>query len=306
MTCKICKEKPVIQLTNSNVSLCKRCFIRYFERKVFKTIRNYKLVKGVSRIGVAVSGGKDSLTLLHLLNIYKKSNRNFDLVAILVDEGIKGYRENTIAKAKGVCNDLGVFLHVYSYKEIFGFSLDEILNKLKVKPCSVCGVFRRYVLNLAGKKLKVDRLATGHNLDDEAQTILMNQFRDNPELSARLGPLTGVVEDEGFIRRIKPLYLMTEKEVMTYAYLNGLVTSFNECPNALQGYREDVRGLLNQMEVKYPGTKHALVHSFLQVLPVLKEKFKEAKEIKKCSGCGEPSSKESCRACYYLERLNES
>ena len=305
MVCRRCKESPVIKLTNSKISLCKRCFSRYFERKVFKVIRDFELVKGVDRIGVAVSGGKDSLTVLKLLKEYSDKRRGFEVVAIAVDEGIKGYRDKSLEKAREVCNSLDVELKIYSYKEVFGYSLDEILEKLDVKPCSICGVFRRYVLNRAAKELKVDRLATGHNMDDESQTILMNQFRSNPELSARQGPLTGVVDNEGFVRRVKPLYLVTEKEVMTYAFIHGLVSGFSECPNAGEGYRNDVRGVLNKMEEKYPGTKNALVSSFLEVLPMLKREYKETKSINLC-GCGELSSREECMACYYKKRLNES
>ncbi len=304
MACKQCKEHPVITLTNSPISLCKRCFTRYFERKVFKTIRDHKLIHKIKRVGVALSGGKDSLTVLTLLKKYSEG-RAMEIVAIAVDEGIHDYRAHTLVKAREVCTQLEVPLYVYSYKDAFGYSLDETLTKLKVKPCSVCGVFRRYLLNKAAKELTVERLATGHNLDDEAQTILMNQFRDNPELSARLGPLTGVTENEGFIQRIKPLYLVTEKEVMTYAYLNNLVIGFNECPNAQEGYRNDVRNLLNKMEEKYPGTKHALVNSFLSILPMLKREFKETKSINVCIRCKEPTSREVCQTCYYRGKLNE-
>tara|TARA_Y100000310_G_scaffold203871_1_gene204136 strand:- start:10898 stop:11812 length:915 start_codon:yes stop_codon:yes gene_type:complete len=304
MVCRQCKENPVIKLTNSNISLCKRCFTRYFERKVFKVIRDFELVKDVDKIGVAVSGGKDSLTVLKLLKDFSDERRGFEIVAIAIDEGIEGYRDVSLEKAREVCDSLKIELKVYSYEEEFGYPLDVILKKLDVKPCSVCGVFRRYLLNKAAKDLKVDRLATGHNLDDESQTILMNQFRDNPELSARLGPLTGIKDHDGFIKRIKPLYLVTEKEVMTYAFLKELVSGFNECPNAREGYRDDVRDLLNKMEEKYPGSKHALVRSFLQILPMFKNEFKD-KSINVC-GCGEPSSKEECRACYYKRRLNES
>ena len=273
MVCKNCESNPVIKLTNSSISLCKRCFSRYFEKKVQKTIRDFELVKDVHRMGVAVSGGKDSLTVLKLLKMYSDKAKNFEVMAIVVDEGIKGYRDASLEKAREVCSSLDVELKIYSYKDVFGYTLDEILRKLDVKPCSICGVFRRYVLNFAAKELKVDRLATGHNMDDESQTILMNQFRSNPELSARQGPLTGIMDHEGFIRRVKPLYMVSEKEVMTYAFIHELTSGFSECPNASDGYRNDVRELLNKMEEKYPGTKHALVSSFLEVLPMLKRRF---------------------------------
>jgi tRNA(Ile)-lysidine synthase TilS/MesJ len=232
MTCKKCKEKPVIKLTNSRITLCKKCFIDYFEKKVKKTIRNYKLFKKGETIGIALSGGKDSLTTLHIVNNIAKQQRTTKVIAITIDEGIKGYRDKTLTFAKKYCKENDIDLHIASYKETFGKTLDSIVKKTDTIPCSICGVFRRYLLNFKAKELKIDKLATGHNLDDEAQTILMNQFRNNLTVSARLGPITGLSENKKFIRRIKPLYFVTEKEVMTYAFLNNLSTDFSECPYA--------------------------------------------------------------------------
>ena len=152
----------------------------------------------------------------------------------------------------------------------------------------------------------MDKLATGHNLDDEAQTILMNQFRNNLSVSARLGPITGLSNNKNFTRRIKPLYFLTEKEIMTYAYLNNLSTDFNECPYSPLNYRSKVRSLVNQIEEIYPGSKHGIVNSFLEILPELKKKYKkENKGIKECLNCGEPSSKDICQSCVYVEEITK-
>ena len=202
MPCKNCLEKPVIKLTNSNIQLCKQHFIRYFERKVLNLIKEYKLVERNDKVGVALSGGKDSLTVLNILNNLKKKIRIFDLEAIAIDEGIKDYRDKTLITAKKFCEDNKIKLHIFSYKKEFGDTLDNFLKKSKFKSCSVCGPFRRYLLNKKSKELGFNKLATGHNLDDEAQTIMMNYFRRNIETSARLGPITGIVKDKRFIRRI--------------------------------------------------------------------------------------------------------
>tara|TARA_Y100000310_G_C20659868_1_gene804118 strand:- start:662 stop:1585 length:924 start_codon:yes stop_codon:yes gene_type:complete len=304
MTCKKCKEKPVIKLTNSHITLCKKCFTNYFEKKVKKTIRNHKLFKKGDKVGVALSGGKDSLTTLHILNKIAKQQRTTKLVAITIDEGIKGYRDKTLIFAKKYCKENDIELHIASYKETFGKKLDSIVKKTDTIPCSICGVFRRYLLNSKAKELKVNKLATGHNLDDEAQTILMNQFRNNLTVSARLGPITGLSDNKNFIRRIKPLYFVTEKEVMTYAYLNKLSTDFSECPYSHLNYRSKMRNFINQMEEIYSGSKHGIVNSFLEILPELKEKYtKENKSIKECEICGEPTSKEKCQTCIYAEKI---
>lgn len=300
--CKKCQINPVIFLTNNTKGLCKSCFFKYFERKFNKTISQFKLIEPNERIGVAISGGKDSLSLLYLLNKLK-SKKRFSIEALLIDEGIKGYRDKTIRDAKNFCKELGVKLNIVSYKDEVGYPLDKLIKKLKMKPCSICGVFRRSLINKYSRKLGFDKIATGHNLDDEVQTILMNQFRNNPEVSARLGPITGIKDDKKFIRRIKPFYLTTEKEVITYAYLKNFKIRFCECPYNTEAYRINVREFINKFEEKYPGTKHSIINSFLEIMPMLKEKYKNYKEIKYCKKCKEPSSKEICQACEIKSKL---
>ncbi len=304
MTCKKCKEKPVIDLPNNNISLCKKCFLRYFEKKVRKTIRIYKLFQKGDTIGVALSGGKDSMATLKILHNLAEQQRTTKTIAIAIDEGIKGYRDETLRFAKKFCKENKIPLKITSYKKEFGMTLDKILKKLDLHPCNVCGVFRRYLLNKEAKRNKITLLATGHNLDDEAQTILMNQFRNNISASSRLGPLSGIKEDKKFIRRIKPLYFLTEKEIMTYAFLNNLVTPFNECPYAQDSFRSKVREYLNKLDKEYPSTKSSIINSFLEISPLLKENYKK-QDIKYCNICEEPTSKEKCRACEYVELLKK-
>jgi len=307
MTCKNCKIKPVITLPNTNIKLCKSCFIKYFEKKVAKTIRQFKLIENNDNIIVGVSGGKDSITTLYLLNKLPRKHQNIKVTALLIDEGIKGYRNKTIEDAKKFCKEFKIKLKIVSYKKEMKYSLDEIKTKLKINNlCSICGVFRRYLLNKYAKKLKATKLATGHNLDDEAQSVIMNQFKNNIEISARLGPITGIIKDPNFIPRIKPLYLLTEREVASYAFLKGFIGKFTECPNAKFSFRNDVRDMLNNFEEKYPGTKHSIISGFIELLPLLKEKYKKnASDLKACSICGEPSSKEICKACQEMNKIKK-
>jgi len=296
-----CNSKPIIELY-SGEKLCKTHFIQYFEDKVLKTIRRFDLLGKEENLGVALSGGKDSLTVLHILDKLSRQNPKIRISAIAIDEGIAGYRDKTLERAKEFCQKSNIKLHIFSYKEEFGLTLDEMLKILDVKPCTICGIFRRYLLNKKSKELRFTKIATGHNLDDECQSILMNQMKNNIRLSARLGPKVGLVEDDKFIQRIKPLYLCTEKEATTYAFLNGLLDEFNECPNAPQSFRAQVRDMLNNLENKFPGTKYSIVNSFLQTLPLIKQKFKD-EAIKVCAKCSEPSANEVCNACIYLEKL---
>ena len=302
MNCRNCKNTPVITLPNSNISLCKKHFNIYFERKVRKTIRIYNMIDKKDTIGIAVSGGKDSMSLLYILNkIFKPSK--IKLVALSIDEGIKNYRDPNFKFVKKFCKKNKVKLHTFSYKKEFRKTLDLMIKESNKLPCSVCGVFRRKILNDKALELGINKLATGHNLDDETQTILMNQFRKNIRASAVLGPVTGVINDPKFIKRIKPFYFLTEKEITTFAYLNRILDKYVECPYAKFGYRNHVLDLLNEFERKYPGTKYNIISSFLAILPTIKESFKNAK-VNSCKKCSSPTSRDICQACVLLDELN--
>ena len=299
MPCTHCAEHPVY-VTLHHERLCRQCFVKYFEKKVHKTITTYKMITHKEKIGVGVSGGKDSITCLSLLQKFFERKGN-EIVAIAIDEGIHGYRDQTLEDAKTFCTQQGIPLVITSYQKEFGFTLDEYLKKHQVNPCSACGVLRRYVLNKTARRLKVNKLATGHNLDDEAQSIVMNQIKGNLALSAKLGPVTGVLMHEKFIPRIKPLYFMTEKETTIYSKLKQFPVTYHECPNFGDNFREAVGKALNEMEMKFPGAKQGIINSFLEILPDLRKHFQQQK-IGSCKECGEPAAKDLCRVCLMLEK----
>ncbi|MDP4012274.1 MAG: TIGR00269 family protein [Candidatus Nanoarchaeia archaeon] len=297
--CKTCKENPVI-IIQGNKPLCKGCFMKYFEKKVFWTIRQYNLIDKKDIIAVGVSGGKDSLTLLYLLNKVLTPQKT-KFFGLLIDEGIKGYRNITIEDAKKFCKENGIELKIISYKKEFGNTLDEMLKQKKINACALCGVLRRYLINKYARKYGATKIATGHNLDDEAQSILMNQLKGNMAFSAKLGPKTGVLTHDQFIPRIKPLYFLTEKETTTFSKLKNLPVTFIECPNHKDSFRDEVGKMLSNLEAKYPGTKQSVVNSLLQVLPSLAKQFKGQK-IGTCKKCKEPAAKDLCKVCELLKR----
>jgi len=292
----------IVYIDQSKKKYTKSQFIKYFESKVKQTIRKFNMFEKGDKIVLAISGGKDSVTMAHILNDII-SKRGEQLEAILIDEGIQGYRNTTIEDAKKFCKKEGIKLHIISTKKEFKFGLDDALKKLNMNPCTICGTMRRYLLNKYARKLKATKIATGHNLDDEAQTILMNQFKGNIQLSAKLGPVTGVKEHEKFIRRIKPLYFVTEKEVTIYTTLKGFQVKFTECPNARDTFRSEVRTKLNEMENKFPGTKNGIINSFIDILPRIREK--EFAKIVNCKSCQEPSARSICSMCELLEKYNQ-
>ncbi|MBI2110087.1 TIGR00269 family protein [Candidatus Woesearchaeota archaeon] len=295
--CKICSERPVyVGLDGKNY--CKNCFMEYVEDKIFKTISKYKLIERGDKVAVGLSGGKDSMTCLYILDKLS-SKYKFDIFAILINEGIENYREITAKDAKKFCKKNKIKLIEFSFDKNFHLTLDKIKDK-GISPCTNCGILRRYALNKAARENKATKLATGHNLDDEAQSLLMNEFKGNVSFSAKLGPRTGVLMHSKFIPRIKPLYFLTEKEILVYSKLRDLPITYIECPNSHDSFRNEIGKVLNELEVKYPGTKHSIISSFLNILPDLQNKYQHTK-IGTCSICGEPAAKDICRACEILE-----
>ena len=186
-------------------------------------------------------------------------------------------------------------LKIISFERKFGKKLDQLLKSEKfshLKPCNICGVLRRYLMNKYSKGY--DKLITGHNLDDESQAIMMNFFRAQTEVQAKLGPVTGVKKNKLFTQRVKPLYFCSEKEVATYALLMGFGVGFTECPYVGESYRAQIRDLLNDLGSE---VKKNVVHKFINNLEVIKSSVTIEGEVGKCDSCGEPAKREVCNAC---------
>ena len=290
-----CAECPGKAVMISEKAFCKTHFIEYFESKVLQTIRDFGMIKKGERIIVGSSGGKDSTAVLYIIKKYFKN-----VEALSVDEGIPGYRDLTLEDVKGFCSEHRIPLHVCSYKEEFGFSLTDALKfNEHLKPCNICGTLRRYLLNSKAKGF--DKIATGHNLDDESQSVMMNLVKNQTSLLSRMGPVTGTVNDERFVPRIKPLYFCTEKEVAAYVILKKIGSRFTQCPHSLKSFRAFIRDRLNEYETKNKGSKLRLINNFLRILPRLK---KDGLEINHCLKCREPSSKDICKTCGLVEEIS--
>ncbi len=290
MKCNNCNEKAVF----SNPDLCKDHFNKYFETNVLETINKFGLINENDKMIVAVSGGKDSLSLLYVLN------KRYDVEALAVDEGIDGYREHTLRDMADFCERLGIKYKIVSFKDEIGYKLDELLKFKKFTPCAVCGINRRYLLNKYSKGY--DIIATGHNMDDECQSITMNLLRNNLDVLARLGPKTGVSGRDGFTQRVKPFYFLKEREIMAYSLLNNITSNFNECKYVRDSYRAKIRDILNELEFKHPGTKRKIIGNFLSILPKLKDRFIEEEQLY-CVNCGMPSSNDICSRCNVMGQV---
>jgi len=295
----------------SGEKLCAKCFTKSIEDKVRMTIAKNEMFKPDDKIAVAVSGGKDSVTLLRILAKIEGQFPKASLCAVTVDEGIRGYRDEALKFAAENCRKLGVKHVVASFRELFGVQLDELVNELRksgrgdsagLSPCSYCGVLRRRALNVAARSVKADRLALAHNLDDEAQTILLNIMHGDALRIIRVKP---VLEEKHplFVPRVKPLSEVPEKEIAFYAYLNKIEFQSVPCPYASTALRSDIRAMLNRMEEKHAGTKFTVYKSIEKIRPALEANVKETVLLKKCERCGEPTVNEVCMPCQMLHEL---
>lgn len=297
-------KKYVIKLS-SGKKLNKSEFIHYFEKKVFGTIRKFKMIGIKDRVLIACSGGKDSNVVLHVLNKLCKERKQ-KIEAIAIDEGMKGYRDKLIKDLKKLCRKENIKLNVFSFKKEYRFTLDKICSKiksLKLSSCYACSILKRWLLNKIAKEKKFSVIATGHSMDDEAETIILNFMKGNARLLAKLGPISGIERKKEFIQRIKPLYLCPEKQIILYAKLKDIPSSLEVCPKRGETFRVEVRNFLRTMEKKHIETKNAIVNTMLQILPCIKENFKGDSELKKCKICKEPCSNETCKRCQILKQL---
>src|ERR671925_309455 len=187
MLCSKCgSSQSVFHRAYSGEYLCRKCFLRSIEEKVAKAISKYSMIEYGDRVAVGVSGGKDSLSLLYVLKklFDLHPNNGNELVAVTIDEGIKGYRDESLQIVKDFCAQLGVESKVLSYKSLFGVDMDEAMIKRpseKMSSCSICGTFRRRAIDIAAETVGADIVATAHNMDDQLQTFMINLLAGDVE-----------------------------------------------------------------------------------------------------------------------------
>jgi cytoplasmic tRNA 2-thiolation protein 1 len=300
--CGRCGKRGFYTRRYSGETLCSACFKDSIIEKTRKTVSRYDMIAPGERVAVAVSGGKDSLSLLRVLVGLYGPHRN-SIVAVSVDEGVKGYRDEALEHAQSVAADLGVEHLTTSYKEMFGFSLDQALDwkEREMSSCSFCGVFRRRAIDEAAAKVKASVVATAHNLDDFVQTFLMNMMHGD---LARLGWLDPSHSDDSFpIRRVKPFMEIYEEEVALFAHQSGIPFQTVSCPYMHEGLRSEVRDYLNVMEANHPGMKNVLLRSSLDVI----SRFSHSSEKRSlpCANCGKPSSSGLCNVCRMKATVQE-
>ncbi|RBQ22318.1 tRNA 2-thiocytidine biosynthesis protein TtcA [Candidatus Methanobinarius endosymbioticus] len=277
-----------------------------FNEKIFSRIENiitsYNLINEDDNIAIALSGGKDSVLTLHALSDFQHSQSfDFKLTAISVDEGIDGYRQHGIDSAIFNAEELGIKLIQKSFKEDVDFTLDDCYHHFK-SACIPCGVFRRSILNKTAYDIGADKIATGHNLDDEIQSFLMSFSRGGTLKFSKFGPILDSIHPK-LIPRIKPLWDTPEKDVGTWAIINNINIHLAECPYSNLSLRAKTKEFLNKTESKYRGTKLNMMESFKKMILEIK---RENSYINKCKKCGEPCSGQICKACEISDIIKDN
>ncbi len=300
--CDRCSEPPIHFLRYSGQHLCSDHFLDLVGRRVKKEMRAQHTIEKGRRIGIAVSGGKDSLVVLRMVNEIVRPFRDVDIVALTIDEGIAGYRPSSLDITGGITKELGVEWHLSDYRNLFGKDLDDMVKESDMGPCSICGILRRNALNRAAKEADCGVLVTGHNLDDMAQTVLMNVMQADVQRLARLGPHMDPIP--GLIPRSMPLRTTPETETYLCALLLGIPIHGEECPYAETAKRGHYRDLLLKAEEETPGTRHSLLKFRDHISPLIP---RGRSHVSSCTRCGEAvvekGEKPICRGCLLLDEL---
>jgi uncharacterized protein (TIGR00269 family) len=301
MKCDRCDNVAVYSRKYSGENLCSICFSDSIVRKTAKTISKYNMIRNDELVCVAVSGGKDSLTLLHILDKMSKKH-NFRIKVITIDEGIEGYRNEALEIVKNFCGKINVGYSVYSYKDLFDLTLDEALNlrdNEKTSSCSICGTLRRRAIDHAAKDIGADVIATGHNLDDSLQSFFINLLSGDINKIGWMDPDTS----KNSLRKIKPFSEIYESEIVFYAFTNEIPFQSEPCPHMNEGIRTEIREFLNSIETQHSGIKNNLFNSFLKISEIVKNaKYKEKRT---CPICMNECTGEICSVCNLVLKLKE-
>jgi len=315
-TCSRCSSDAVVHQAYSGQYLCGRHLASSIRKRTSRELRlQLELPKDAHhedgtpyRILVAVSGGKDSAVLLTMMVDIIGRRRDVELIAGCVDEGIDGYRAPSLECARELAEGLGIRFETLGHEDMGYGRMDEVVGKMPamgdrhveakgLMPCSYCGVFRRQSLNALAEKVNADLMALGHNLDDMAQSILMNLQKGEIDRSVRLAPHTRAPID-GIAPRVVPLRWIPEQEIHAHAIQSGLSFHHGECPHAPGAMRQQSRAVVAKLESQTPGARHGLLHSLDQIRALHLEAHPKAKnEVNRCAECGEITSKDVCQAC---------
>lgn len=257
MKCRVCRAPAVIDVRRHNANFCHEHFVAHCEAQVRRAIEHHDMIRPGERVIVAVSGGKDSLALWDLLG-----RLGHDADGLYVGLGIDDYSDDSARYARAFAESRGRTLHVVDLALDHGFTVPEAARATRRAPCGACGLAKRHVFNAFAHAHGYDVVATGHNLDDEAAVLLGNVLRWDLDYLARQHP--ALPGGEGFVRKVKPLYRVGEREMAAYCVLERIEYQVEECPMAAGNRHLGYKETLNELEQRSPGTKAAFLFGFLE------------------------------------------
>ncbi len=299
LKCSLCSEPAITNIRYAKLRLCKKHFIEYIQNKVFKTIKRYELIKNGWRVLVAVSGGRDSIALLHILSVISKQ-LDFNVLALHLDLGITDYSRMAREVVESFCRSLEVPLIVVDLKELLGVRLPDLVIRSRRPACSLCGLLKRYLINVVGIESKVNVVVLGHHLDDLLTYVMKNFLLQKLNDISKLGPKT---ESEGpLVGRVRPLYEVSGNETSLYVSIQGLPVVDGVCPYKVVGSIEgEVRKFLDSIEGRNPGIKIALARGIAKNIEFYKVGLRS--NVGTCRYCGMPTSGDVCAFCKLTEKV---
>lgn len=305
MKCKKCGERASINMRQHKLALCKDHYLDWIPEQTERFIKKYRMFSQNEKILVAVSGGKDSLSLWDIL-----ARLGYQADGLYLGLGIDGgiqYSHESQRLTEKFAQQHNLKLHVVDIEKEYGHSipvLAEVSHRGHGKPCAVCGLTKRHEMNRIARDLGYDVLATGHNLDDEAAVLFGNTLNWASEYLLRQGPV--LPESEGLARKVKPLCRFYEREMTAYAIARGIEYIYEECPFAEGSQQIFYKESLNQLETARPGAKLIFYIKFLEAKQsgdLFVEKNMERVHIHACPECGQATSAPGlCSFCRLLEK----
>jgi len=282
------------------MALCDEHFIKYYEGRVLDTVMRYKLIGDGDRVVIALSGGKDSVAMLSALkSLVDSKELNAELIPTFIDLGLGKYSVEGEEVVRKVCRFLGLKPLIIRLKEAAGLELANIAKVTRRPICSICGVVKRYLLNLVGYEIGASSIALGHHMDDLMVYAIKAILLHDRESLNKLGPKT--LGRDNAISRVRPLYLLTERENLIYALVRGLPFIKHSCPYSRHSSLEgEIKLFLVRLDKKYSslrvGFMKGLAKDLRSSLSVGSESFKP------CKYCGMPSKTGICSFCKLTER----
>jgi uncharacterized protein (TIGR00269 family) len=297
MKCRVCRQPAVIEIRRHNAGFCRDCFLRHCKEQVSRTIDAFSMFSKGQRVLVAVSGGKDSLALWDIL-----LDLGYQVDGLYLGLGIGTYSGSSARYAREFAASRHATLVEVDLPTTFGYDIPTGAAAAKRAPCSACGLSKRHLFNSAALDGHYDVVATGHNLDDEAAVLFGNVLRWDLAYLGRQLPV--LPEADGFVRKVKPLVRLSERETAAYCVLQGIDYIVEECPMAEGNRHLGYKGALNEVEERSPGSKSAFYFGFLErVAPLVASAAQEEREdLHPCPECGSPTVAEVCAFCRLVSR----